>query len=175
MRTFLVVFVLILWAAVALVICADVSQRIGRIPLIGGHHLVLGADSGRVTLAHLTVPGDEKLTRVMREASAGGNLRVETRTRLLSATCFAPRAPTFSRSAGFWYGMVSPSGMGLSVLQLPYWAMIAPAIGLSAYLIHQRWQRSIDTSTCSVCGYDLRATPDRCPECGTVIGGRDDG
>jgi hypothetical protein len=56
--------------------------------------------------------------------------------------------------------------------ECPEWFLIAvfgilPAIALVRYISIIR-QRSRCGSFCVRCGYDLRATPDRCPECGAI-------
>ena len=61
-------------------------------------------------------------------------------------------------------------------LRIPHWWVILMAGAVPTWfgtrLIRERQRRLRDKKRskiglCNVCGYDLRATPDRCPECGT--------
>jgi hypothetical protein len=51
---------------------------------------------------------------------------------------------------------------------IPLWFIVSGS-GALAYLALKWCRLQIPKGKCSNCGYDLRATPDRCPECGSVV------
>jgi len=69
----------------------------------------------------------------------------------------------------------------LDFLLVVFWPMLVPAgvllgTGLALWLPkaigrHQEVRR-LAAGRCARCGYDLRASRDRCPECGTIRPGR---
>jgi hypothetical protein len=60
-------------------------------------------------------------------------------------------------------------GMTYTTIGVPHWSLMvlstAAAIGFSRKALLESWRTR--EGHCRACGYDLRASPDRCPECGT--------
>jgi hypothetical protein len=75
----------------------------------------------------------------------------------------------------------SQAGTGWSdafYLRMPHWAAAALAATpaglwlLTSLVRRRRAARATAQHVCAGCGYDLRATPERCPECGAPADGR---
>ena len=56
----------------------------------------------------------------------------------------------------------------LTILGIPLWALTLLTGVAPARWIYTRSRCRHTIGTCARCGYDLRATPDRCPECGAA-------
>jgi hypothetical protein len=72
-------------------------------------------------------------------------------------------------------GMTGPGpfrhgGRAWRSLYIPHWlsTLLTAVPAMLALTLRFRRKRKILAGHCPTCGYDLRATPDRCPECGTV-------
>jgi hypothetical protein len=82
-------------------------------------------------------------------------------------------APAWS-VAGFSHTAVDVFAMRVHEFTVPHWFVAAAAAALpcsraAAFALRVRRRRNArEKHACPSCGYDLRATPDRCPECGTV-------
>lgn len=79
------------------------------------------------------------------------------------------------RVAGFaWYSKRNARrGLASILIVVPFWALSGAAsvpllIWVGARVRGNRDDRRRRLGRCAACGYDLRVTPDRCPECGTV-------
>src|SRR4051812_21395107 len=79
---------------------------------------------------------------------------------------------TFVKRLGFYLLYYQDSARWLRQLACPYWFImlltaILPTARLAVWRRRARRLRMHPT-LCQHCGYDCRATPDRCPECGWV-------
>jgi hypothetical protein len=85
----------------------------------------------------------------------------------------------FSRWGFEWSGYdvtISPTSVGNGIIKarnilVPYWSLLVPtAIPALVWLMLLKKRRKrngrLAKGLCLRCGYDLRATPQRCPECG---------
>lgn len=178
---------LLLWAA-AMVLWArsyrgtDVIGRRG-LPTVGEAFIQqpfhqVASSSGRIRIQsgqQTTYPPPEFLTRPQRNAplwSWGLGLGPNY------LTSAEPQVRSFWNRLGF--GVYS-GGSGSSFhdehcegVMVPWYSVaLLLALGPLAWLVSARRQRRRRRAGwCLACGYDLRASPERCPECGTASHGR---
>jgi hypothetical protein len=67
---------------------------------------------------------------------------------------------------GFGYART----MRTLILYVPNWFVMIVALAVAWRVIRRARKPQYPQGFCPNCGYDLRASPDRCPECGTAIG-----
>ena len=87
-----------------------------------------------------------------------------------------PEVKSRTSAYGFTYARAEPRsapGGRATFVQSPYWVAVVlctllPAVWIAMRRAVVRGRRRADAGQCLACGYDLRQTPEQCPECGAV-------
>lgn len=136
---------------------------------------VIAAIRSAFVLDHFIGPAWLREDKVNAFTLGGGGI---TSVRFRDISPAAPRFTEWTHSTSspenswdYWLGFqfrLTTTGWNI---RIPYWSLVL-LTGLPTLLLWYRHCRKLRKAEmigkCTVCGYDLRATPDRCPECGTI-------
>jgi hypothetical protein len=110
-------------------------------------------------------------------SGGGGGVRLLPRAVELNIT-WSRTTWSYSAAGVGYVTSPIPGGGADRYLAVPFWLLVAvlaplPAARAGVSARHRLRLRTaahrIGTGRCPTCGYDLRATPDRCPECGRAV------
>jgi hypothetical protein len=123
-----------------------------------------------------TVPGGLKLTTWPNPAQPGGLVFASYEYDVRNAQGgWVPRPAARPSVLGFdlrplRFSYQATPDRGAFELIVPLWFLAAALVALPAASAFRviRVGRRVPGNRCAACGYDLRATPGRCPECGSM-------
>jgi len=80
----------------------------------------------------------------------------------------AEMRPRLSNLFGFGVDRATSRGITVDTFAVPYWPLIVLSLVVPVLVLRRdvRTRRRGRLNQCLACGYDLRETPERCPECG---------
>jgi hypothetical protein len=145
----------------------------------GTNYQVESIDGGVIvmrieTLIHDPAPGEQMIPPAHATRNGAGG-RFFTRLLPAEGGWCQTRGGAFTvprRTFGFQYAPVG-DGSIIRLLRIPHAAFLSvtaflPIVYFARALRATYRRRSRIGGLCPICGYDLRATPDRCPECGKI-------
>jgi rubrerythrin len=122
--------------------------------------LMANAVNGCIAMAYIDGPSLDAKAGKLRDRSSDWFFYWAPRVRRGHDRWWLALRPTYSHFAP------PRATQTIYILSIPLWI---PCVALAAPAVARRLLRNRrrPPHTCRVCGYDLRATPLRCPECGT--------